>query len=320
MLTAYPPSGHEDRSFAAREASWLDLLDPTNEERASVESRYSIKLPSRPELSEVESSSRVSEENGVLYLSIPNISPASALEQPPSPVGFVLSKDLLVSIRYTELRSFERVAAKFSKGAGRATSVETFAALVDEMVDLSADLLEEIAADLDTVSRAVFPRRHKSRRNVTRSNDALREILIDVGNAGERLSRIRDSLLGLQRIVPFVSGTERDWIPQKIQGRLKTAQVDLLSLTDYESHLSGKVQFLLDAVLGFVTTKQNDIFTVLTIVSVVGIPPTLVAGIYGMNFKNMPELDWAWGYQFGLALIVLSTVLPILWFKWRGWL
>ena len=87
---------------------------------------------------------------------------------------------------------------------------ETFAALVDEMVDLSADLLEEIGADLDTVSRAVFPRRHTNRHHVTRSNDALREILIDVGNAGERLSRIRESLLGLQRIVLFVSGMERD--------------------------------------------------------------------------------------------------------------
>ena len=320
MLTAYPAFGHEEGSCAAREASWLDLLDPTNEERANVESRYGLKLPSRPELSEVESSSRVSEENGVLFLSMPIISPASALDQPPSPVGFVLSKDLLVSIRYTQLRSFDIVAAKFCKDDGHGTSVETFAALVDEMVDLSADLLEEIGADLDTVSRAVFPRRYRNRRHVTRSNDALREILIDVGNAGEHLSRIRESLLGLQRIVPFVSGIERDWIPQKIQGRLKNAQIDLLSLTDYENHLSGKVQFLLDAVLGFVNTKQNDIFTVLTIVSVVGIPPTLVAGIYGMNFRNMPELDWAWGYEFGLALIVLSTVLPILWFKWRGWL
>jgi magnesium transporter len=320
MLTAYPALGHEQGSPAVREARWVDLLDPTNEERASVESRYGIRLPSRPQLSEVESSSRVSEENGVLFLSMPTISPAGSLDQPPSPVGFVLSKSFLVSIRYTQLRSFDLVAAKLSKDVARSTSVETFAALVDEMVGLSADLLEEIGADLDAVSRSVFPRRTKRRRHVTRSNDALREILIDVGNAGERLSRIRDSLLGLQRIVPFVSGIERDWIPRNVQGRLKTAQIDLLSLTDYENHLSGKVQFLLDAVLGFVNTKQNDIFTVLTIVSVVGIPPTLVAGIYGMNFKNMPELDWAWGYQFGLALIVLSTVLPILWFKWRGWL
>jgi magnesium transporter len=154
---------------------------------------------------------------------------------------------------------------------------------------------------------------------MTRSNDALRDVLIDVGNAGERLSRIRDVMLGLQLIVPFVSGAERDWIPQKVQGRLGTAQSDLLSLADYETHLSDKVQFLLDAVLGFINNKQNDMFTVLTIVSVVGIPPTLVASMYGMNFKNMPELSWAWGYQYGLAMIVLSTVLPIVWFKWRGW-
>ncbi len=320
MLTAYPASEHAEASPPAHEVSWLDLLNPTNEEKASVESRYGLKLPSRQELSEVESSSRVSEQNGVLFLSMPIVSSANALEQPPSPVGFVLSKDLLVTIRYTQLRSFDTVAAKFSKEDGRGSSVETFAALVDEMVNLSADLLEEIGAELDAVSRAVFPKLRKKRRHVSRSNDALRNILTDIGNAGERLSRIRDILLGLQRIVPFVFGTERDWIPHKMQGCLKTAQNDLLSLTDYETHLSDKVQFLLDAVLGFINTKQNDIFTVLTIVSVVGIPPTLVASIYGMNFKNMPELGWAWGYQYGLALIVLSTVLPILWFKWRGWL
>ena len=99
MLTAYPALGHHEGSPAARKPSWLDLLDPTDEERASVESSYGLKLPSRPELSEVESSSRVSEENGVLFLSMPIISPANALDQPPSPVGFVLSKDVLVSIR-----------------------------------------------------------------------------------------------------------------------------------------------------------------------------------------------------------------------------
>jgi magnesium transporter len=319
MLTAYPVLAPTAASPAAREVLWLDLLNPTNEEEASVESRYGLKLPSREDLSEVESSSRVSEENGVLFLSMPFVAHASALDEPPSPVGFVLSKDLLVTIRYTQLRSFDTVAAKFSKSDGPHTSVETFAAIIDEMVDLSADLLEEIGAELDAVSRTVFPKLRKKRHHVSRSNDALREVLVDVGGAGERLSRIRDILLGLQRIVPFVSGIERDWVPDKMQARLRTAQSDLLSLTDYETHLFGKVQFLLDAVLGFINTKQNDIFQVLTIVSVVGIPPTLVASIYGMNFKNMPELSWAWGYQWGLALIVLSTVLPILWFKWRGW-
>jgi magnesium transporter len=77
---------------------------------------------------------------------------------------------------------------------------------------------------------------------------------------------------------------------------------------------------MLDAVLGFITIEQNDLFKVLTIVSVVGIPPTLVASMYGMNFKDMPELDWVWGYPYGLAVIVLSAILPLLWFKLRGWI
>jgi magnesium transporter len=318
MLTAYPASGPEPASPAASRVWWLDLLEPSDQERASVEERCGFALPSREDLSEVESSSRIGEEDGVLFLSMPFVSPAG--EQPPSPVGFVLSKDVLVTIRYARLRSFDAMAAKFTRNDAPRNSVETFAALIDEIVDLNADLLEGIGADLDALSRAVFRRPGQNRRQATRSNQALQNNLIEVGSAGDRLSRIRDSLLGLQRIVPFVSGIERDWIPPAIVARLKTAQSDLLSLTDYETHLSDKVQFMLDAVLGFINTKQNEIFTVLTVVSVVGIPPTLVAGIYGMNFKNMPELDWAWGYQYGLALIVLSTLVPILWFKWRGWL
>jgi len=320
MLTAYSTSARTEAADVARKVSWLDLLDPTNEERAGVESKFGLALPSREALSEVESSSRISEENGVLFLSMPIVSRAHAFDEAPSPVGFILTRDVLVTIRYTQLRSFDTVAAKFSKNDAPESSVETFAALVDEMVDLNADMLEGIAAELDAVSRSIFLKARSRRRHITRSNDALHDTLMDVGNAGERLSRIRSTLLGLQRIVPFACEPARDWIPDAMRSRLKSAQGDLVSLTDYETHLSGKVQFLLDAVLGFINTKQNDIFTVLTIVTVVGIPPTLVASIYGMNFKNMPELDWAWGYQFGLTLIVLSTVVPILWFRWRGWL
>jgi magnesium transporter len=124
MLTAYPVSARAGAPHAARPVSWLDLLDPTNEEKASVESRYGLKLPSRKALSEVESSSRVSEEHGVLFLSMPIVSHASALDEAPSPIGFVLSKDLLVTIRYTQLRAFDKVAAEFSKEDGRGTSVD----------------------------------------------------------------------------------------------------------------------------------------------------------------------------------------------------
>jgi magnesium transporter len=139
-----------------------------------------------------------------------------------------------------------------------------------------------------------------------------------IGSIGDRLSQARDVFLGIGRIVPFVVGLRSEWITE-FEGRLGAVSKDIASLNEYEAHLSNKVQFLLDAVLGFITIAQNDLFKVLTIVSVVGIPPTLMAGIYGMNFKFMPELNWAWGYPFGLAIIALSALIPLIWFKWRGW-
>jgi len=318
MLTTYTTSENAGTSDAPQTVSWIDLMHPTNEERASVEGGYGLKLPSREELSQVELSSRLAERDGVLFLSMPTVSHMSGLDQAQSPLGFVLSKQLLVTIRYAHLQAFETVAERRSKDGGHSSSIDTFAALVDGMLELSADLIEQISAELDSVSRTIFSKLGKQK-HVTQSNDALRRVLIGVGIAGERLSRIRDSVLGLQRVVPFVAGAEQDWIPANIRARLKTTQNDLSSLAEYETHLSNKVQFLLDAVLGFINTKQNDIFQMLTVISIVGIPPTLVASIYGMNFKNMPELSWAWGYPYGLVLIVLSAILPIVWFKWRRW-
>ncbi len=318
MLTAYTTSDHVDAANTAPTVSWIDLLHPTSEERASVESGHGLKLPSREELSQVEMSSRLSERDGVLFLSMPAVAHLDGLDQAQSPLGFVLSKKLLVTIRYAKLHAFETVAEERLKNGGSSSSVDTFAALVDGMLELSADTIEQIAAELDGVSRDVFSKLGKQS-HVTQSNDELRRVLIEVGNAGERLSRIRGSVLGLQRIIPFVAASEQEWIPANIRVRLKTAQSDLSSLTEYETHLSDKVQFLLDAVLGFINTKQNDIFQVLTVISIVGIPPTLVASIYGMNFRNMPELSWAWGYPYALVLILLSAILPILWFKWRRW-
>jgi magnesium transporter len=315
MLTVHPASPNAK----SREAAWLDLIAPTPDEQAIVEREYRFRLPSRDDLSEVESSSRIAEENGVLFMSVPIASHGRAFDEAPSPIGFVLSKEVLVTIRYSPSRSFDNAAVRFAK-CDSGSSAEAFAILVEEMVDVTADRLEAIAAELDGVSRSVFRRTRVRRENQVRSNEALRNTLIDVGNSGERLSQMRSRILGLQRIIPFAAEPAREWIPESVRKRLQVAQTDLVSLADYQIHLSDKVQFLLDAVLGFISTRQNDIFTVLTVVSVVGIPPTLVAGIYGMNFKNMPELDWAYGYQFGLAMIVLSTIIPILWFKWRGWL
>ena len=101
--------------------------------------------------------------------------------------------------------------------------------------------------------------------------------------------------------------------------RLDSVTKDVVSLSDYETRLSDKIQLLLDAILGFINIQQNDLFKILTIVSVIGVPPTILVGVWGMNFKGMPELNWAWGYPFAWLAILGSIALPLLWFKAAGW-
>ena len=297
---------------------WIDLLDPTEDEAQRVQSAHGVRVPPRKELEEIESSSRLSRDGNVLYMNMPIATVDDVGTLMPSPVGFVLSENVLVTIHFVGLHTAAAVLAQLDAEKKPVTSVDVFALLMEAIVDYSADQLEEIAGDLTGISQQVF-RRTDTRRDIKRISSLLRRMLSEIGYAGEYLSHIRESLLGLQRIISYTLDTCKDWNSKDFLDRLETAQHDLKSLIDYQIHLSDKAQFLLDANLGFINTQQNDIFKVLTIVSVVGIPPTLIASMYGMNFHFMPELSWHWGYAYGLALIALSTIVPILWFKWRGW-
>ncbi|MFL5236875.1 MAG: magnesium transporter CorA family protein [Rhizomicrobium sp.] len=297
---------------------WVDLFDPTPQEISQVESEWQLQVPSRHQLEEIETSSRLSVRNGEIHVNMPVV--AHDNEEAPTALGFILTKVVLLTVRFTHLHGFDLAIERFNRGEASKTSSEVFATLIEGITDYAADALEHIGVELVGVSRRVFHNYGSKRpRNTARANRALREILVDVGVCGEKLSQIRESLLGLQRIVPFALDNSKDWIAAEVTERLHTATQDLQSLVDFEIHLSNKVQFLLDAVLGFINTEQNDIFKVLTIVSVVGIPPTLVASMYGMNFEYMPEYHWHWGYPWGLALIAMSAILPTAWFKWRGW-
>src|SRR6185437_16206288 len=195
-----------------------------------------------------------------------------------------------------------------------------FLVILEALVDYGADRLEELRAETLEISKRIFHKEmERAHRNITRTNRMLRQTLVEIGDIGERLSFVRETLLVLQRAMPFLIEHGDGWIEPPVKARLKMAGNDVQSLNDYEVHLTDKIQFLLDAALGFINTEQNDLFKVLTIASVIGIPPTFIASMYGMNFHNMPEYSWAWGYEWGLGLIVLSTIIPIVWFKVRGW-
>jgi magnesium transporter len=297
---------------------WVDLLNPTPEETARVAAEYGIQVPSRESLQEIEISSRLRAEGNTLYVSMPLTMQDAATGLAPVPLGFILSQQQLITIRFSDVHAFVEVKKQVEKGACM-NSTAVFSALIDSMVDFIADTLEKMSADLAGVSARVFGRQGAPPPRNKSFTHALRDSVNAVGIAGDQLSRIRESVLGLQRLVGYVAEMTTDWHVPELKSHLKTARQDLVSLVDFESHLSGKTQFLLDAVLGFINTEQNDIFKVLTIVSVVGIPPTLIASMYGMNFHDMPELSWRWGYPYGLALIFASTLVPIIWFKRRGW-
>jgi magnesium transporter len=302
---------------------WIDMLKPDANEIACVERATGLSVPSIEELSEIESSSRLRTEDGALYMSAPLIYRAESDQPMATPVGFVLTRDRLITVRFEELASFAALANRTAvPDTGPFGSAEIFAELMEAIVDRLADILERIAGELDALSHRLFraaPTEPLTRRPPARESADLRLSLRRVGHSGDLASKIRDSLLGIGRIIPFVTSLGAEWFPPEVKPRLDTLRQDIASLNDYDAHLVNKVQLLLDATLGLINIEQNNIIKVLTIVSVVGVPPTLVASMYGMNFKYMPELSWSWGYPYGLAMIALSAVLPLLWFKWRGW-
>jgi magnesium transporter len=301
-------------------AVWVDLLNPTDADIGQACTVYGLDIPPRAQLEEIEFSSRLQYEDGVFTISVPVTPPnKNGGEDATSPLGFVLTRDMLVTIRFAQLHAFDAIYAQVARRQRSAADI--LLVILEAMIDYNADRLEEMRGQALNISRRIFHKemRDWQRNKVAQVNRMLRETLVEIGDMSERLSHGRDTLLVLQRAVPFVAEHGDGWLEDPVKARLKIAGADIQSLTEYGDHLTDKLHFLLDADLGFIATEQNDLFKVLTIASVVGIPPVLVAGIYGMNFHFMPELGWRFGYPVGLALIVISGLLPLVWFKWRGW-
>jgi magnesium transporter len=309
-----------DATALPSQVNWIDTFQPDPTEIDFLQRLLGIAVPSLQRMSEIETSSRLSVVGSRLILTIPMVfHDANGLIQS-TPLGFLLGKDNVVTVRFKPIRPCDR-----SQGAGSAGDhplpggVGGFVSVLDSIVDHLADELENLTGELDRLSHTVFLHEdHRPKRAARGDSRDLRQVLRDVGRAGAVTSRISETLLGISRMIPYVAATA-EFLTPEARTRLKSLNRDVASLNDYEKHQSDKIQFLLDATLGMINVDQNNIFKILTLVSVVGIPPTLIASMYGMNFKNMPELDWAYGYPYGLCLIALSAIIPLVWFKWRGW-
>lgn len=299
---------------------WIDLWEPTSDEADFIQRATGLHVPTREELSEIETSSRLRTDKGVLYLSMPAVYRQDGVPVT-TPLGFVLSAEHLITIRFAPLPAFETFKGEIREPDNvHPSSAGAFAGLLETAVDRMADVLEQVGGELDAISHNVFRRRDKTdKQQPARAENDLRETMRAIGRTGDLISKIRDSLTGIGRIVPYTLGHCVSWMPHEVRTTLETLKADVISLNDYDGYLTSKVQFLLDATLGLINIEQNNIIKVLTVASVIGIPPTLVASWYGMNFKTIPELDWAYGYPYVIVVALLSAILPVLYFRVKGW-
>ncbi len=325
MLTVYdaadgilvPREGSHDINGAT---AWIDLLNPTREEDLMVEQALGVSVPTREEMAEIEASSRLYQEGGAYYMTAVVLSQVGAPGEPPAatPITFILAGDRLVTVRYAEPRGIAIFLSRMQKGDAPCTSgAAVLVGLLEAIIDREADRVEHLQADVDQLSQSIFGVRGGERTRARRFDVSIRAI----GHEGELTSKSRESLLTLGRLLTYLSHVMTERGDDKgLRARVKTAQRDVQSLADHIGYLSTKITFLLDATLGMINNEQNSIIKIFSVLAVALMPPTLVGTIYGMNFRHMPELNWAFGYPMALALMVLSALLPWLYFKRKGWL
>jgi magnesium transporter len=325
MLVAYVPRGTalerievQPGQSVPEGAVWIDLLTPTPDEDRVVEASIGIAVPTREEMAEIEPSSRLYIENGARYMTATVIRAADSDTPATTVITFILGGGRLVTVRYEDPRPFAIAASRLARYCAPGVAGESVLIdLLDAIIDRAADILERIGTDVDNVSQRIFEY-DSSKEGPQRG---YKEILKTIGQKGDLNSKVRESMLSIGRLVLFLANEAEGLKLQKDQrSLLKSMARDVSSLTDHASFLANKITFLLDATLGMVTLEQNNVIKIFSVVAVVLLPPTMVASVYGMNFRHMPELDWTFGYPFALVLMLCSAVLPYTFFKWKKWL
>ena len=311
MLAAYVPNGHslERRDIASGEevpdnAVWLDLVNPAPGEDKLVERLLGIAVPTREEMQEIEVSSRLYVEHHARFMTATLMCNSDTATPKTTAVTFILSGHRLVTVRYDDPRPFMIVGNKLARNCPANVTGETVLLdLLDAVIDRAADILERIGLEVDRVSHDIFEPENAA------ADQALsyKDILKAIGSKGDLTSKVRESLVSIGRLLLFLANEAEGMRWRKdVRLQLQAMQRDVLSLSDHATYLTNKITFLLDAMLGVVTIEQNNIIKIFSIAAVALMPPTLIASIYGMNFKHMPELDWTFGYPLAIVLMICS--------------
>lgn len=295
---------------------WIDLLEPTPEEETKVEKFLGIEVPTREEMREIESSNRLYEEDGGLYMTATVITKIDTATPETSQITYILAGNRLITNRYVDPLPFRRYISYAERHPQQcATGAAVFAGLLEATVNRIADVIERIGANLDGISLEVFtpPKRRGPARD-------FRDILDRVGQNGDLIGKARETLASLGRMLVFAQQATTVSFSADVRGRLRTISRDVTQMADHASFLGNKVNFILDATLGMINIDQNNILKIFSVVTVFLLPPSVIGALFGMNFQHIPMSAQPYGFWIAIGMMVLSAVLPWLEFKRRGWL
>jgi magnesium transporter len=322
MLNMYDANGrglvrrtdHSDCS----QVIWIDLISPTKAEEQEVEKLLGIDIPTREEMHEIEISSRLYQEKNAHFMTPMVMYAVDQPEPQMAPVTFILTEGKLVTLRYAEPKAFPLFLSRAGQGdLDCSSAVGVTLGIIESVIDREVDLIERLQTETEKVARSVFDNKGGGSTRGRRYDIALKHI----GRNSLVASRARESLLSLGRVLTYlreVAVTRGE--PEAARRKIETEAHDVVSLTDHLGYINTRLNFMLDATIGMVSIEQNQIIKLFSVAAVMLMPPTLIASIYGMNFKHIPELEFLWGYPMALGGMVLSAVVPYLYFRAKGWL
>ncbi|HEV2082196.1 MAG TPA: magnesium transporter CorA family protein [Brevundimonas sp.] len=304
-----PPTGTIDADVL-----WIDLVAPTREEELSIERALGgIPLPTREEMSELEASSRFYREHGATYVTVDLLHRGDEEVPLLDPVTFVVTAGPLVTIRYFDPKPFAMLEAALAREEAICATAPGLALHLFEMVvDRTSDVLSATVDRVEEFGEHIFAETNRAR--------SFEPYINRLGRARLANARLEKSLAGLMRAFVFLGLDDRVEKDAEARDHLASLTRDARSLNDHNRSVAASIDFQLNATLGLINIQQSSIIKIFSVAAVAFLPPTLIASIYGMNFDHMPELAWPWAYPAALVAMVVSAVLPLAWFRKRGWL
>jgi magnesium transporter len=293
---------------ALASAMWLDLVNPDEDERQLVESLHSLPLPDTEDVEEIEASARSYQDEAGLHVHSLFLHKVDERHRNTS-VAFTLTDTQLITLREREIPAFRLMRMRARRLHGLVEDpVAIVLSLFEIKIDDLADTLEEVYTQLEKTSNLVLE-----------DNDSpIEDALDELARQEDTNGKVRLCLMDTQRALSFL--LRRGKLSADNAETARELLRDIDSLLPHNSFVFDKINFLMDATLGFISIQQSKIIKIFSIAAVVFLPPTVIASVYGMNFDSMPELGWQLGYPWALGLMVMSGVAPYLFFKVKGWL